>query len=213
MNWIIETLKTSVGKKLMMAITGLGFCAFLFVHFIGNLNLYRGEAAFNTYAEHLHSLGPLVTLAELGLLIMALIHVTTGITLYYQNIKARPVRYSINKRAGGRTLGSMTAPYTGILLLAFLVFHLINFHFADQTDRTIYQIVSDTFANPVYSGLYILAMIISALHVRHGLWSAFQSLGINHPKYMPIIMAASILFGILVGFGFGFIPIYISFIV
>ncbi|MCJ7774239.1 MAG: succinate dehydrogenase cytochrome b subunit [Desulfobacterales bacterium] len=212
MNWLIQTLTASIGKKLMMAITGLGFCSFLVVHFIGNLTLFGGESAFTAYAEKLHSLGVLITVAELGLLIMALIHVTTGIILYYQNIKARPVRYSVNKNAGGRTLGSRTAPYTGIILLVFIVYHLLNFHFVDKTDRGIYQIVSETFAKPGYVIIYIFAMIVAALHVRHGLWSAFQTLGANHPKYMPLIMAASIIFGLIIALGFGFIPIYISFI-
>jgi len=212
MNWLINTLTTSIGKKLMMAVTGLGFCAFLVVHFMGNTTLFGGESAFTAYAEKLHSLGLLVTIAELGLLGMALIHVTTGITLFYQNIKARPIRYSMNKTAGGRTLGSRTAPYTGVILFAFIIIHLLNFHFVDKTDRGIYQIVSETFAKPGYVILYVLAMIVVALHVRHGFWSAFQTLGANHPKYMPLIMAISIIFGLAIALGFGFIPIYISFI-
>ena len=212
MYWLVNILTTSIGKKLMMAFTGLGFCTFLVVHFIGNLTLFGGEQAFTAYAEGLHSLGALITVAELGLLTMALIHVTTGIVLFYQNIKARPVRYSMNKNAGGRTLGSKTAPYTGFILLAFVILHLLNFHFVDKTNRGIYQIVSETFSKPGYLVIYILAMIAVSLHVRHGLWSAFQTLGANHPKYMPLIMAGSILFGLLIGLGFGFIPIYISFI-
>jgi len=212
MNWFINTLTTSIGKKLMMAFTGLGFCSFLVVHFIGNLTLFGGEPTFTAYAEGLHSLGALITVAEIGLLTMALIHVTTGITLFYQNIKARPVRYSMNKNAGGRTLGSRTAPYTGFILFAFIVLHLLNFHFVDKADRGIYQIVSETFSKPGYLVIYVLAMIVAALHIRHGLWSAFQTLGANHPKYMPLIMAASIIFGLVIALGFGFIPIYISFI-
>jgi len=212
MYWLVNILTTSIGKKLMMAFTGLGFCTFLVVHFIGNLTLFGGEQAFTAYAEGLHSFGALITVAELGLLTMALIHVTTGIVLFYQNIKARPVRYSMNKSAGGRTLGSKTAPYTGFILLAFVILHLLNFHFVDKTNRGIYQIVSETFSKPGYLVIYILAMIAVSLHVRHGLWSAFQTLGANHPKYMPLIMAGSILFGLLIGLGFGFIPIYISFI-
>jgi succinate dehydrogenase / fumarate reductase cytochrome b subunit len=212
MKWFVTTLTTSIGKKLMMAITGLGFCAFLSVHFAGNLTLFKGESAFSAYANGLHSFGSLITIAELGLLAMALIHVSTGTILFYKNLKARPVRYTVNKNAGGRTLGSKTAPYTGFILLAFIILHLLNFHFVDKTDRGIYQIVSETFAKPGYLVSYIIAMIAVALHVRHGLWSAFQTVGANHPKYMPLIMAVSILFGLMIGLGFGFIPIYISFI-
>ena len=142
MNWLTNTLGTSVGKKLMMAITGLGFCIFLIAHLAGNLTLYAGKDAFNSYAEHLHSLGPFLTLAELGLLFFAIVHVLTGVILFYQNFKARPIRYSVNKNAGGRTIGSATMPYTGFALLLFIIFHLINFHFVDKTNTTIFQIVS-----------------------------------------------------------------------
>lgn len=210
MNWFVKTLGSSVGKKLMMAITGLCFCGFLIAHLAGNLTLYAGKDAFIAYAEHLHSYGPLLTLAELGLLFLAVIHVVTGIVLFYQNLTARPVRYQINKSAGGRTLGSMTMPYTGIVLAIFVVVHLLNFHFVDKTDRSIFQIVTEAFSNPWYVFFYIVAMIVVAIHVSHGLWSAFQTLGANHDKYMPLIKGASIVFSFIIGAGFGFIPFYIS---
>jgi len=209
MNWLVNILKAAIGKKLMMAATGLAFCAFLVVHLIGNLTLYGGKDLFNSYAEHLHSLGPLVTLFELGLLFLAVVHVLTGLTLFFENWRARPVRYCMKKRAGGRTIGSATMPYTGIVLLAFVTFHLINFHFVDKTDRTIFEIVSSAFAQPWYVALYVLAMIVAAIHVSHGFWSAFQTLGANHPKYMPVVRVVSILFSLVVGIGFGAIPIYV----
>jgi succinate dehydrogenase / fumarate reductase cytochrome b subunit len=208
MNWVVNTLLSAIGKKLLMAATGLAFCGFLVVHLIGNLTLYGGRDLFNSYAEHLHSLGPLVTLFELGLLALAIVHVLTGLTLFYQNLRARPVRYCVKKKAGGRTIGSRTMPYTGTLLLAFVVVHLINFHFIDKTDRTIFEIVSHAFSHPAYVALYVVAMILAAIHVSHGFWSAFQTLGANHPKYMPLVRAVSILFSLMVGVGFGLIPIY-----
>lgn len=210
MNWLTQTLWSSVGKKLLMAVTGLSFCGFLAGHLAGNLTIYGGENAFNSYAEHLHSLGPLLTLAEWGLLVFAIVHVCTGLVLFFQNFKARTSRYVVNKKAGGRTIGSATMPYTGILLLVFIIFHLINFHFVDKTNTTIYQIVTQAFENPLYVILYILAMVVAALHVSHGFWSAFQTIGFNHEKYMPLIMALSIVFSLAVGFGFGIIPLYLS---
>ena len=194
-----------------MALTGLAFCGFLAGHLAGNLTIYGGKEAFNSYAEHLHALGPVLTAVEWGLLFFALVHVCTGLALFYQNFVARTSRYVVNKRAGGRTIGSMTMPYTGILLLAFIIFHLMNFHFVDKTHTTIYQIVTQAFESPLYVVIYVLAMIVAALHVSHGLWSAFQTLGANHIKYMPFIMALSIMFSLAVGFGFGIIPIYLSF--
>jgi len=210
MNWITGTLGSSIGKKLMMAVTGFSFCGFLAAHLAGNLTIYGGKDAFNGYAEHLHALGPLLTVAELGLLTLFLIHVITGLILFLQNLKARPVRYAVNKTAGGRTLGSATMPYTGVLLLAFIVFHLLNFHFVDKTGTTIFNIVSEAFSNIGYVAIYIFAMVVAAIHVSHGFWSAFQTLGANHPKYMPAIRTVGIAFAVVIGIGFGFLPIYIS---
>ena len=210
MNWLANTLAASVGKKLMMAVTGLGFCGFLIGHMAGNLFIYAGADAFNSYAEHLHSLGPLVTAAEIGLLLFALIHVSTGLLLFVQNQKARPTAYAVNKRGGGRTTASATMPYTGLIILAFVVFHLLNFHFVDKTGTTIHAIVAAAFAKPAYLVIYVLAMVVVALHISHGFWSAFQTLGANHPKYMPLIMKLSVVLSLVFGFGFGLIPVFVA---
>ena len=185
MSWLIQTLSSSVGKKLLMAVTGLCFIGFLAAHLAGNLTIYAGGAAFNSYAEKLHSMGPILTFFELGLLLFALIHVITGITLFLQNMAARSV------------------------ILGFVVFHLINFSFVDKTDQTIFEIVRSAFASPIYMIIYVLVMIIVAVHVRHGFWSALQTLGANHPKYMPALMVLSVVVGLIIGFGFGLLPIYV----
>jgi succinate dehydrogenase / fumarate reductase cytochrome b subunit len=208
LSWLIQTFSSSIGKKLLMAVTGLCFIGFLAAHLVGNLTLYAGSAAFNAYAEKLHSLGPILTVFELALLVLALIHVITGIILFFQNYRARSVPYEKDEAAGGRTLSSLTMPYTGFIILGFVVFHLINFSFVDKTDRTIFEIVRSAFANPVYMIIYVVVMIIVALHVRHGFWSAFQTLGANHPKYMPALMVLSIIVGLIIGLGFGLLPLY-----
>lgn len=210
MFWPLKFVFSSVGKKLLMAITGLSFCAFLIMHLLGNLMLYVGSDAFNGYAQRLHALGPVITVFELGLLTLGVVHVLTGATLFYQNLRARPVRYSVNHRAGGRTLGSLTMPYTGILLSVFVVVHLIDFHFADRAGTTIYEIVATTLAKPGYLIFYVAAMIVAAIHISHGFWSAFQTIGANHPKYMPMVKLLGIVFSVVVGVGFGFIPIYLT---
>lgn len=211
MNWLANTLLSSIGKKLMMAITGLCFCGFLAGHLAGNLTIYMGKDAFNSYAEHLHSLGPIITVVEWILLFLAFVHIVTGTTLFYQNFRARPVRYSVNKRAGGRTIGSGTMPYTGFILIFFIVLHLINFHFIDKTDTTIYQIVHSAFANFTYVVIYVFAMIVAAVHISHGLWSASQTLGANHVKYTPFIRGLSYIFSLIIVLGFGFLPIYLAY--
>ena len=209
MSWLIRIFSSSIGKKLLMAFTGLSFIGFLCAHLAGNLTLYKGGAAFNAYAEKLHSLGSLLTVFEFGLLALALIHITTGIILFVQNLKARSVPYENDRSAGGRTLSSVTMPYTGIIILAFVILHLINFSFVDKTQRTIFEIVSAAFANPVYLVIYVFVMIVVALHIRHGFWSAFQTIGANHPKYMPALRVLSVIASLIFGFGFGLLPIYL----
>jgi len=211
MDWLLTILKSSIGKKLLMAATGFCFLGFITVHLAGNLTLYAGQRVFDSYAEHLHSLGPFVTVFEIGLLSLAAVHVLTGLLLFTRNLSARPVRYAMRRNAGGRTIGSGTMPYTGLLLLVFVVIHLADFHFVDKTaERTISRIVSEAFARPGIVAFYVFSMIVLAIHVSHGFWSAFQTLGVSHEKYSPLLRAGALLFSLLVGFGFGLIPLYIS---
>lgn len=211
-NRLIFLLSSSIGKKLIMAITGLGFCIFLLSHLAGNLIIYAGNDAFNSYAERLHSLGPLIILAEIGLLFLGIVHISTGTYLFYQNVRARPGRYRKKKNAGGRSIGSSTMPYTGFLILIFIVFHLIDFHFVETTDRSIYQIVLETFSNPGYTIFYILSMAVVATHVDHGVWSLLQTLGINNLECMPVLRVISSATSLFVGIGFGSLPVFITLI-
>ena len=196
----------------MMAITVFGFCGFLMVHLAGNVTIYRGGDAFNAYAAKLHSLGVILNIAEAGLVFFAIIHIAIGILLFFENLRARPVRYCVKKTAGGQTIGAATMPYTGILMLVFVIFHLYNFTFVDKSDISIFEIVSAKFSTPLYVVFYVTGMITVAVHVSHGLWCAFQTIGANHPKYTPFLRTASILLSVLIGCGFGTLPIYISLI-
>lgn len=209
MNWLVRTIYSSIGKKLLMALTGLAFCGFLVTHLIGNLTLYGGKGLFLSYVEHLHAWGYLITVAEWGLVLFGLIHIITGLLLFYENWKARPVRYAVKKWAGGRTIGSATAPYTGILILIFIIVHLLAFRFVDKTNIDDYVILSQTFDQLGYVLFYIVGVIIVAVHVSHGFWSGFQSLGLNHPKYMPLIRRLGLVFSVIIGIGFGSIPVYV----
>ena len=210
MNWFPAALGSSVGKKLMMALTGLAFVGFLAAHMAGNLTIYGGKAAFNGYAEKLQSLGPLLNIFRAGMITFALVHVLTGLYLFLQNWKARSLGYTVYASAGGRTLSSRTMPYTGLLILAFVIFHLFHFTFVDKTATTIFDIVTAAFSRPGYVLLYAALMIVVAFHVRHGFWSAFQSLGANHPKYMPAIRVLSVAAGVVVALGFGLLPIAVA---
>ncbi len=210
--WVKNILDSSVGKKLLMAVTGLFFCFFLVVHLIGNLMIYGGKDAFNSYAEHLHSLGLVLNVAEVLMLFFAAVHILTGVRLFIHNKTARPIRYQLDKSGGGSSIGSKSMPYTGLAILIFVVLHLMKFHFGDHGTMTIYDVVKIAFAEPFVMGFYVTAMLILAVHVSHGVWSAFQTFGLNHKKYNPGIKAASLIFSIVVGAGFGFIPVWISFL-
>jgi succinate dehydrogenase / fumarate reductase cytochrome b subunit len=210
MNWLIAALGSSVGKKLMMALTGLAFIGFLAAHLAGNLTIYGGKGAFNDYAEKLQSLGPLLHLFRAGLIAFALVHILTGLYLFLLNRRARPVGYRVQASAGGRTLSSRTMPYTGIVNLAFVVYHLFHFTFVDKSATTVFDMVAAAFNRPAIMLLYAALMIVVALHVRHGFWSAFQTLGVNHPKWMPAVTTASIAAGFVVALGFGLLPLVVA---
>jgi len=212
MNWFFNMLRSSIGKKLLMALTGLGFSLFLLIHLIGNLTLYGGKDLFLSYVEHLHALGPLIFVAEIGLLTFAVIHISTGLILSWQNFQARPIRYKVNKWGGGRTIGSATMPYTGVIILFFVIIHLLNFHFIDHARQTVFQAMDATFSMLPYLVFYTLAVIIVAIHVSHGFWSLFQTLGANHVKYMPAIKGLGFILSVMFAVGFGFIPVYVGFI-
>lgn len=209
MNWLIRALSSSIGKKQVMAVTGLGFSLFVLTHLLGNLTVYRGKEAFLSYVERLHSLGELVTLAELGLVFFAVLHIGLGLLLFIQNLQARPVRYAVKKSAGGRTVGSITAPYTGFLILVFIIVHLWKFRFADKAMTDDFIILSNTFTQIGYVLFYVLGVAVVAFHVSHGFWSGFQTIGLNHPKYMPLIQRFGTLFSVVLGVGFASIPIYL----
>jgi succinate dehydrogenase / fumarate reductase cytochrome b subunit len=211
MSWFQKTLSSSIGKKLLMALTGLFFCCFLGVHLIGNLTVYGGRETFNSYVDHLHSLGPLIHVAEAFMIVFALVHVITGLLLTLDNFKARPVKYEVNKSGGGRTIGSATMPYTGLILLLFVIAHLKGFHFADHETATVHDIMTTAFSDKVVVFFYVFAMVVAGVHVSHGFWSAFQTMGLNHEKYNPAIKGAALVFSLLVVAGFGFIPLWISF--
>jgi len=214
MSWLVRALGTSIAKKQVMAVTGLLFLLFLAVHLVGNLSLYRGKEAFVAYAQGLHALGGLLLAAEIGLILCLALHIIFGTILFFENRRARPVKYLVDKTGGGgRTFSSMTMPYTGLLILLFLVVHMATFshHLVDTSRQTVFQIARQVFSHWGYLVFYVFSMIVVAFHVRHGLWSAFQTLGANHPKYMPFIEKFSVLFAIVVGLGFASLPVVVLF--
>jgi len=209
MNWYLFLLGSSVGKKMLMAVTGLGMIGFLAVHLLGNMMAFAGPGAFNDYAKKLHSLEPYFTVFNIGLLTVGVVHIIVGFILFLENLRARPTKYEVFNNPGGRTIGSNTMLYTGALILVFVVIHLFKFTFVDKSVTPIYQQMAATFINPLWVLMYVVAMVIVAVHISHGLWSLFQTFGINHPRYMPLIMKLGLVVTLVFGIGFGILPIYL----
>ncbi|MEE4263422.1 MAG: succinate dehydrogenase cytochrome b subunit [Desulfobacteraceae bacterium] len=209
MNWYLFLLGSSVGKKILMALTGLCLIGFLAVHLLGNVMAFAGAEAFNGYAAKLHSLQPYLSVFNLGLAMLGLVHVVIGTLLFFENLKARPTKYMVYKNPGGRTIGSNTMPYTGVLILIFVISHLLKFTFVDKSVTPIYQQMAAAFANPVWVFLYVVAIVMVAVHISHGFWSMFQTFGMNNPRYFPLIMKLGLLVTLVFGIGFGILPIYL----
>jgi len=211
MNWYAFLLGSSVGKKLLMAFTGTSLAAFLCIHLLGNFMAFAGSEAFNGYAHKLHSLQPYLTVFNIALFIIALIHISIGLILFIQNLSARPVKYQVSASPGGRTFASDTMPYTGSLILIFVIIHLSTFTFVDKSFVPIYQLMTIKFANLWWVLFYVTAVTIVGVHVSHGFWSLFQTFGLNHPDHMKIIEKFGLAFSVIIGVGFGSLPVYLLF--
>lgn len=210
---------SSIGKKQIMALTGFGLLGFTATHLAGNLLLFAGSEGFNYYAHQLTS-NKFIYVAEAGLAGMFILHILLAVLLRIQNMHARPVKYYVKtKTTRGETFASTTMPATGMIILVFLILHLINFKYGSyyettvdgETVRDIYRTVIEYFASPIYVAWYVFAMCTLGLHTSHGVKSAFQTWGANHPKYNQLVEAASLIYGIVVAVGFSAMAIFCHF--
>lgn len=210
---VFEFLESSIGKKIMVAAAGILLCGFLVTHLAGNLLMYVGGEAFNHYAEALVS-NPLLPLAEAGLVGLFLLHIVLSIRATLANRAARPEGYQVYKGKGARTPGSRTMAVTGILILAFVVIHVatLKYQVGGQKGPDLFAHVLGWFANPWYSIFYVLAVGGVGLHLSHGVQSALQTFGVNHPRYTPALRKAGLAFAILIFLGFASLPVYFGFI-
>jgi succinate dehydrogenase / fumarate reductase cytochrome b subunit len=202
-----------VGAKMLMALTGLMLTGFVLAHLSGNLLIFAGPDKFNAYAHGIQSLGGLLWLARLGLIAVFLLHLKLAISLSIQNKAARPVGYA-QEATMQATLASRYMIHTGILMLAFVLYHLAHYTFKIVSpeintlpEGDVYQMVMIGFSNPVVSGFYVVAMAALATHLRHGVSSAFQSLGVYHGNINPVTDKLGPLVGIIVFLGFSSIPV------
>lgn len=225
---VFETLTSPVGRKILTGITGLALSLFVLAHLLGNLTMFQGADAFNTYANFLHEMGWLLYLAEAGLVLFFVVHAYTGISIWWRKRQARPEKYHTYASRGGKskqTFSSRTMIVTGLVLLVFTVVHLNTFKFgvgssgeaeyttvvADQEIRDLNKLVIETFQNEFYVIGYVGVMILLGFHLRHGVWSAFQSLGTINTKLSLLIYTVGGIFAVLIALGFLILPIWIYF--
>lgn len=219
--------RSPIGKKILTGITGLGLTLFVLVHMVGNLSYFSSDPdAYNAYSEFLTGLGALFYTVEIGLLLFFVVHIVIGITIYLRKRQAREVGYLRYQSAGSpsrQTLSSRTMIVTGLILLAFLVIHVLSFKYGPgiaegyvtsidgQPVRDMKRLLDEKFQQPLYAFGYPIVMLLLAFHLRHGVWSAFQSLGATNPRLTPVLYTVGGLLGLLIAVGFLVLPLYIYF--
>ena len=214
MNAFFTFINSSVGKKLLMSLTGIFLAIFLIVHLAGNLLVLRpdGGEMFNAYA-HFMGGNPLIRTLEIGLFLFILIHIVNGIRIWYQNRKARGKQYEVYKLEENTTVQSRMIAISASLVLLFLVVHLRKFWVPARLggEQDMATLVLTTFRDPFYVIFYLAALIVLGYHLRHGFQSAFQTLGWKTKRYSDIIEFIAVLFWLVIPIGFAIIPLYIYF--
>jgi succinate dehydrogenase / fumarate reductase, cytochrome b subunit len=199
MSWFSRYIRSSIGAKHIMALTGIGLVLFAIAHMVGHFAVFVGQDAYNTYAATLQSLGALKWLIRGGLVAIVVIHIAAALRLVALNKAARPVKYAVF-RPRVTPFYARAMPWTGLIVLAFIIYHLLHFTFGvvlhdyytltdAQGRHDVYSMLVLGFKNPVVSISYIIATFLLSLHLAHGVSSMFQSLGIRHPKYDRLIGA------------------------
>lgn len=219
---VINFYTSPIGKKIITGITGLGLSLFVLFHLAGNLTLLASSKAYNQLAHLIESWGILLYLVEFTLLGLALLHVIVGISIRLKTLQARPIGYTQLKSAGEpskQSLSSRTMIITGSILLVFLVLHLATFKFGTYYGtviegvemRDLSTLVIEKFQQPLYAFGYAGVMIMLGFHLRHGIWSAWQSIGILNSKISPVVYAIALILAILIAIGFLILPLAIYF--
>lgn len=215
---VLRALSTTVGSKFLVALTGLLLVGFLIGHLAGNLLILLGGDTFNAYGHALIT-NPLVVPAELGLMALLLIHMGKAIAHVVRGRSARPDGYTTKAWAGGasrKTWASTTMAISGIVLLAFLVLHIATFKFgpyyesAEAGVRDLQRLVVEIFKNPAYAAFYVVAMGVVGLHLRHGISSAFQSLGwMTTGPWTSRLLGLGLALSLIIAGGFALIPVWV----
>ena len=224
MLYIKRALASTLGQKYLTAITGIGLVIFVIFHFISNLMLFHpNPAIYNGLSNSLIELGSWLVLAEIGLLAIVVIHIVVAIRLKYLAMRARPVAYVHKQSKQGPSkegFSSTRLLLSGVVILGFLIIHIAQFKFGPnisegystviqgKTVRDLHRIVAETFKKSYWASFYFVCMILLGFHLRHGIWSLFQSLGATNRRTTGPIYRIGTTLAVLVALGFALMPIW-----
>ena len=212
-----RVFSSSVGTKLLIGTTGLLLFAYLLLHLAGNLLVFAGQNTFNEYSHTLIS-NPLVVPVEIGLALVFILHVYKTVTMWLRNQTARPIGYQRKRWAGHssrKSVSSTTMIWTGLVVLLFVGVHLQQFKFGawyeigDPAIRDLYRTEAEVFTSPIWVAVYVFCMVVIGFHLRHGISSACQSLGADHPVYTKRLVLACTIVAVAIAAGFAIIPIWV----
>lgn len=212
---------SSIGKKVIMAVTGLILVGFIIGHLLGNLQIFAPPEVINAYAYYLHSLGPILWVVRLFLLVAVVLHIWAAVSLTIENRRARPDKY-LKKQRVRASYASLTMRSSGFIVLAFILFHLAHYTFqvinpgyremvytleSGIEVQNVHAMMVAGFQNIWVSGFYIIAIGVLSVHLRHGVTSLFQSLGLRNENWAPLLEGAALVFAILYFLGNAAIPL------
>ncbi len=212
MGTIIKFYKSSVGQKILVALSGLFLCSFLIVHLSGNTLLFKndGGKSFDTYSEFMAT-NTLIRTLEIVLAAGFLLHILLGVITWISNRMARPDRYALSRANENSDLSSRVMFIGGSAIFIFLVVHLRSFfvptRFAGAVKPDMFELVKTAFENPYYDGFYLIALFFLGYHLRHGFQSAFQTLGLR-PWNRKLIDWIAVIFWLVIPIGFAVMPLY-----
>jgi succinate dehydrogenase / fumarate reductase, cytochrome b subunit len=214
----IRAFDSSVGSKLLIGLTGLALFLYLITHIIGNVLVFFGPDLFNAYAHALMN-NPLIPVIEIGLLLIFLMHIYKTIKMLVRNKAARPIGYMMKKPAGApsrKTLASSTMIVSGLWLFLFVILHVQAFKYGAEYETTsgvrdLYRLEMENFRSPLAVAFYVLSMFIVGSHLWHGVASSLQSLGADHPRWTPRILAAGKTAAVIIAGGFIVIALWAHF--
>ena len=222
----LRSLASPVGRKVLTGITGLALVVFVIVHMLGNLTYLQGGDAYNEYAHKLASYGIVLYILEIGLAAFFGLHAYIGINIWLRKRRARGGSYASYRSSGSpsrMSWASRSMILTGVVLLVFLVLHVIHFKFGPGMEegyvavvdgepiRDLRRLMTEEFQSPLYAFGYPLVILLLGFHLRHGFWSALQSLSMTTPRLSKIFYPIGLLLGIIVGGGFVIVPLWIYF--